>query len=379
MPAHFHVRPSWPNVASRSATEPMGSERATNDNSLPSRILAGEGRIPASLRPLVLQGKRVDGQVLAPQVSIILLNWNQMEVTAACLDTLSNVEGPSFEVLVVDQASANNEGIKLARRYPWIRLLQVSKNIGFTGGNNLGIRHARGSYVLLLNNDTEVPSDFLTPLVAAFEADAKLGIASPKIRYYSDPDRIQYAGCNAMDAWTMRGHMFGYGEIDKGQHDVVRNVALAHGAAMMIRRAVLEEIGMLAEDFFIYYEEFDFCTRASRAGWLIRYIPFSLVMHKESVTVGKASPFKTEYMTRNRITYLRRNGRGLSKYFAMIYVLGLALPIHLVRHLTAKRWKHAAALLRGLRWHLTPRNVQGNVYPSSRISSDSKRSIEVAA
>lgn len=313
-----------------------------------------------------------------PRVSIILLNWNQMEVTAACLRTLAHVDGPSFEVIVVDQASGNNEGSHLAQRFPWVRVLNAGRNLGFTGGNNLGIRHARGEYVLLLNNDTEVPSDFLRPLVAAFDLDARLGIASPKIRYFSDPDRIQYAGSDGLSPWTMRGHTFGYGEIDKGQHDLVRNVALAHGAAMMIRRSVLEQIGMLAEDFFIYYEELDLCARASLAGWTIRYIPFSLVLHKESITVGKASPLKTEFMTRNRITYLRRNGKGISKILAMAYVLGLALPIHLVRHISAKRWSHVGAVIRGVRWHLTRRDVQGNVFPGSR-GPVANSAMEVAA
>ncbi len=295
-----------------------------------------------------------------PRVSIILLNWNQFDVTAACLSTLANLTGPSYEVLVVDQASDNQEGARLQAAFPWIRLIASGTNVGFTGGNNLAMHEARGELVLLLNNDTEVPSDFLTPLVDLFDRQATVGIASPKIRYYSDPRRIQYAGCDGISEWTMRGSTTGHGEIDRGQHDTPREVALAHGAAMMIRRAVLEEIGLLATDFFIYYEEFDFCARARRAGWSIRYVPNSLVMHKESITVGKASPMKTEFMTRNRINYLRRNVSGVKGLVAMAFVLLVSLPVHAARHLFAGQFSHLAALARGASWHLKPRRVMRN-------------------
>lgn len=297
-----------------------------------------------------------------PRVSIILLNWNQFDVTAACLRTLASLDGPSYEVLVVDQASGQNEGERLKSSFPWITLIASPTNVGFTGGNNLAMHQAKGDLVLLLNNDTEVPADFLEPLVAHFDAHPVAGVASPKIRYFDAPDTIQYAGSHGLSEWTMRGHTIGYKEQDKGQHDMPREVALAHGAAMMIRRSVLEEIGLLAPDFFIYYEELDFCTRARRAGWAIHYIPASVVLHKESMTVGKASPMKTEFMTRNRITYLRRNVRGFKGLLALTFVVGAAMPIHFFRHLVAGRKEHRRALLRGLFWHIGIRPVHRNEY-----------------
>lgn len=295
-----------------------------------------------------------------PTVSIIMLNWNQFDVTAACLDTLVDLTWPSVEVLVVDQASDNQEGDRLKARYPWIRLIQSETNLGFTGGNNLAIRQAEGDLVLLLNNDTEVGPSFLEPLVQVFVDNPMVGIASPKIRYFDAPDHIQYAGCDGINEWTMRGSTRGHGEVDNGQHDRPLEVALAHGAAMMIRRKVLETTGLLAEDFFIYYEEFDLSTRARRDGWSIRYVPSSLVMHKESITVGKDSPFKTQFMTRNRITYLRRNLLGGKRLIALAYVLGVALPVGLARHALRGQFAHVRSMLKGAYWHLAPRRVHDN-------------------
>lgn len=295
-----------------------------------------------------------------PRVSIILLNWNQFDVTAACLRTLARLSGPTYEVLVVDQASRNQEGKRLRDAFPWIRLVESPTNGGFTGGNNLAMHQAEGDLILLLNNDTEVPSDFLQPLVAQFDALPQAGIASPKIRFFDSPEIIQYAGSKGLSEWTTRGGSTGKGERDVGQYDEPCEVALAHGAAMMIRREVLEDIGLLAKDFFIYYEELDFCTRALRSGWTIHYVPDSLVMHKESMTVGKASPLKTEFMMRNRINYLRRNQRGFKRLVSLVYVLSVAVPVHVFRHTVKGEWSHLRALWRGVVWHFRPRNVHVN-------------------
>lgn len=316
--------------------------------------------------------------IASPRVSIILLNWNQFDVTAACLRTLASLSGPTYEVIVVDQASRNEEGRRLRDAFPWIRLVESPNNCGFTGGNNLGMHQAEGDLILLLNNDTEVPADFLQPLVDHFDACPRSGIASPKIRFFDSPTIIQYAGCKGLSEWTMRGGLIGFGEQDTGQYDEPCEVALAHGAAMMIRREVLEDIGLLAEDFFIYYEEFDFCARARRSGWTIHYVPDSLVMHKESVTVGKASPMKTEYMTRNRINYLRRNLKGVRRMTTLVYVLAVSVPVNVFRYAIKREWVHVGALWRGVVWHARPRKVHATERLSAQegISpeSDSKRS-----
>ncbi|MEM1055227.1 MAG: glycosyltransferase family 2 protein [Bacteroidota bacterium] len=308
---------------------------------------------------------------MPPLVSIVTLNWNQAEVTCDLLASLTRVTYPRMEVIVVDNGSEPADLAMLAAYSPRPRLLRSRENLGFTGGNNLGMRHARGEYVLLLNNDTEVEPDFLEPLVAAMEADPGIGAASPKIRYYHTPERIQYAGGTAVDPLRAQARWIGSGEIDEGQHDVSGETEMGHGAALLIRRAVLEDIGMLGEDFFIYYEEIDFGTRLRRAGWNAHYVAESTVWHKESVTVGKASPLKTRFQTRNRLLYLRRNARGWRKPVAMALVL-LASLVHAMRYAASGQWEHVRAVRVGLAWHLTHRRLT----PDARLAPRPARLID---
>lgn len=289
---------------------------------------------------------------MPPLVSIVTLNWNQAEVTCDLLASLARVTYPRVEVLVVDNGSAPRDVALLSAVFPRPRLIRSPKNLGFTGGNNLGMRLARGEYVLLLNNDTEVEPGFLEPLVAALEADPRVGAASPKIRYFHEPARIQYAGGTAVDELRGQARWIGTGEVDRGQHDVSGETELGHGAALLIRRRVLEEVGLLGEDYFIYYEEIDFGTRLRRAGWRARYVAESTVWHKESLSMGKASPTKAYYLTRNRVLYLRRNAAGWRRALAIAALYAVVGPVHALRHALAGRWAHVRAVGRGLAWHL---------------------------
>lgn len=297
---------------------------------------------------------------MAPLVSIITINYNQAAVTCALLDTLAGLTYPNIEVIVVDNGSAAGEAAMIRDRYPDVHVIARPTNTGFTGGNNTALCMANGDYLFLLNNDTEVPPGFLEPLVEAMENDGAIGLASPKIRFFHSPDRIQYAGGFPINPYTGRGRLVGYGEIDQGQHDRSGRTHLAHGAAMLIRRRVLERIGMLGDLFFIYYEEFDFTERARRAGYAIQYVAGSVVLHKESVTVGKENAFKTYYMTRNRLLYLRRNVFGLPFWFSIFFFLLVAVPRHTIRYLARRRLDLLSAFYRGLLWHVRPRNVHDN-------------------
>ena len=316
-----------------------------------------------------------------PLVSIVTLNWNQAAVTCALLDSLAEVTYPRTEVIVVDNGSATDDVALLAAHPSSPRLVRCATNLGFTGGNNLGIRHAHGDYVLLLNNDTEVEPDFLEPLVAALEADPGIGAASPKIRYYDEPGRIQYAGGTAVDDLRGQARWIGGGELDRRQHDRSGPTEMCHGAALMIRRRVLEEVGLLGEDFFIYYEELDFGTRLRRAGWKAHYVAESTVWHKESVTMGKASATKVYFQTRNRVLYLRRNASGWRKALAIAALVGAVGPVHIVRNLAAGRWAHARSVVRGLAWHLSHRTLSPDERLERRPAAlrPTLRLVEVAA
>jgi hypothetical protein len=292
-----------------------------------------------------------------PLVSIVLLNYNQASVTCACLRSLRRLTYPRAEVIVVDNGSAGHDAALIRAVHPEVRVIANPTNDGFTGGNNVGMRAARGEYVFLLNNDTEVEPDVLDRLVEDLEAHPEAGMASPKIRYFDDPARIQYAGSTPVHPLTGRSHCHGWMQLDDGRFDASGPTALPHGAALLVRRTVLETVGLLADAFFIYYEELDFAARARRAGYGIRYVGGAVVYHKESMTVGKDSPLKARYMTRNRLLYLRRNVRGGAFVVAAAFFWLLALPKRLVRDLARGRFDLVRAALRGAAWHLRPRDV----------------------
>lgn len=292
---------------------------------------------------------------MQPLISIITINYNQYEVTCALLDTLKELTYSAYEVIVVDNGSGANEAARLAAAYPTFRILAAPSNLGFTGGNNIGMEAARGAYFLLLNNDTEVPQGLLEPLVERMQSDSQIGICSPKIRYHHTPGMLQYAGSSAINRFTARGCKIGWGEYDHGQHNTSGPTALPHGAAMLIRRSVVEHIGMLSDHFFIYYEEHDFAERAKRAGYTIHYVAESAVSHKESVTVGKESVFKTFHMTRNRLLFTRRNVSNPAKGLAIAYFLLCAVPKNLAAYFIRRRFDLLAAFWRGVIWHFQRR------------------------
>src|SRR5690606_28333503 len=153
----------------------------------------------------------------------------------------------------------------------------------FAGGNNLGIASSKGKYIMFLNNDTEVHTGFLQPLVELFNSNPDVGAASSKILYYNSDETIQYAGSFSIDPLTGRSKRIGWMEKANGKHDFLRETDLAHGAAMMVPRRIIEKVGMMPDFFFLYYEEVDWCESIKKAGYKIYFVPGSRVYHKESM------------------------------------------------------------------------------------------------
>lgn len=299
---------------------------------------------------------------MQPLVSIISVNYNQTAVTCEMLASLGQLTYANHEVIVVDNASPTDDPAAIATLFPAVQLIRAARNLGFAGGNNLGIAAARGKYLLFLNNDTEVEPGLLEPLVALFEANRRVGIASPKILYYHSDRLIQYAGCAGISPWTGRGRTIGSQEQDRGQHDAPRPTGLAHGAAMMLPMEVIRKVGLMPEMYFLYYEEHDWCQMVSRAGYECRFVGSTAVYHKESVSVGKASVLKTHYLYRNRLLYMRRNTTGWPFWSGVLFFLLLAVPRHTLRFALRAQPGHLRAMWRGLGWHLRPRNVHHNHY-----------------
>lgn len=287
---------------------------------------------------------------MQPLVSIITINYNQEQLTCELLASLRKLTYPSVEVIVVDNAS-REKPTRIPVEFPEVQLIISEENLGFAGGNNLGIQHSNGDYLLFLNNDTEVDPGFLEPLVELFKSNAKAGAASPKIIYHNSDNTIQYAGSTRVDPFTGRSKRIGWMEKDHGQHDQLRKTDLAHGAAMMVPRSVIDQVGMMPEFFFLYYEEVDWCETIKRAGYDIYFVPGSRIYHKESMSIGKTSTLKTYYMTRNRLLFMRRNTIGTRKLIWVLFYLFFSLPKNALKY-TTKR-EHARAFWRGIAWNLT--------------------------
>lgn len=289
----------------------------------------------------------------SPRVTIITVHFNQVEATLALLRSARRLTYPNLEILVVDNGSALAPLRRdVVEKFPNTRLIFSPENLGFAGGNNLAIRQATGEFLLLVNNDTELTPALVENLLEPM-ADPAVGVACPKIRYFHHPDRIQYAGYRPLNAYTGQTTPFGTGEVDAGQHDRSGPTAFAHGAAMLIRRAALEKAGLMNERYFLYYEELDWSHQIRRAGYQIYYQASALVYHKESLSVGKASPQKVYYLTRNRILFMRRCTTGWQRAVFALYFLGVALPKHLLVYASRGQVAYLKAFLKGIAWNFT--------------------------
>jgi len=287
-----------------------------------------------------------------PLVSVISVNYNHPEVTCQLLESLRKISYPHIEIIVVDNASPLDDPSGLKQNYPEIVFIQSKENLGFAGGNNLGIRVAKGKYVLLLNNDTEVEPGFLEPLVAKFENDPKAGAASPKIKFFHTPDTLQFSGFSPINPYTVRGKGYGHGIQDTGQFDRDALTGFVHGAAMMVPMEVIRKAGLMAECYFLYYEELDWATRIRNAGYDLWYIHNSVVFHKESVSTGKISPLKIYYMNRARLLYLRRNVSGFTFLVAVLYQAFIAVPKNALKFLLTGKPGQFNAYVKAILWHL---------------------------
>jgi GT2 family glycosyltransferase len=287
-----------------------------------------------------------------PTVSIISINFNAPEVTAEMLHSLSLVTYPNIEIIIVDNASTKGNVDKLKVDFPEITLIKSTENLGFAGGNNLGIRKSKGDYILLLNNDTEVDPGFLEPLIAKFQSNPDIGVVSPKIYFHHTPNMIQFAGISPINKYTTRSTGWGFAKMDEGQFDEDKESYFAHGAAMLVPRKVIKEVGLMAEIYFLYYEEMDWGQRIRNAGYKIFYVHNSVIYHKESVSTGRESPLKTYYMNRARIIYMRRNVKGFDLAIAFLYQNLIAIPKNLTFYLLKGKFNLFLAYLRAVIWNI---------------------------
>nr|WP_299488093.1 glycosyltransferase family 2 protein [uncultured Allomuricauda sp.] len=288
-----------------------------------------------------------------PLVSIITINYNESAVTLEMLQSLKGLTYPNVEVIVVDNASPNDNPDIIKEQFPEVCLIKSKENLGFAGGNNLGVKQSRGAYLLFINNDTIVPEGFIEPLVQTLQEDETIGMVSPKIKFHWNPELIQYAGYTPMNHWTIRNNSIGYHQKDDGRFDKEGETESIHGAAMMVPRKVVEKVGMMTEIYFLYYEEHDWAEMIKRAGYKIYYQPKSYILHKESISTGKFSPLKTYYISRNRILFARRNFKPFQLGVSLIFQCLISIPKNSLQFLVKNEHQHFKAFWRAISWNMT--------------------------
>jgi GT2 family glycosyltransferase len=273
-----------------------------------------------------------------PLISIIVLTYGNRDFVDACLDTLAQQTWKPLEILFVDNASRDDSAAvgraAMERLELPGRVMALEQNLGCAGGNNVGWRAAAGEVIVFLNPDTELQPDCIEQLVLPLLEDEKIGVTGAKM-YFPGGRIIQHAG-GIVHPNGMTNH-HGAGREDNGEWDVARDVDYVTGAALAMRRGLMEKVGGFDEDYFpAYYEEVDLCLRVRRAGFRVVYIPTAVLVHHESVSVGKESGTLHRLFPRMRVRYLIKN-------LTLRQLTGWALPFEY-------KWMRREPGARGYRW-----------------------------
>lgn len=256
---------------------------------------------------------------VTPKVCIIIVNYNNAKDTVECLESLKRIKYTSFEVVVVDNCSTEIDNLNEYMVQERFKLLQLEENVGFAGGNNEGIKFALKEfndmdYFLLLNNDTTVEGDFLSYLVEECESDHTIGACCSHINYYDRPLETWYSGGGIK--WLI-GTPFHRTQNRKSLKATNENFLT--GCVFLFPKRIIDEVGYLAEDYFLYFEDVAYSLEIKKAGYKLRYVPRSLVYHKVQATTGYRSPLSNYYGTRNNLLFMSRYAKKHVYAFFLIY------------------------------------------------------------
>lgn len=247
-----------------------------------------------------------------PHVSVIIVSWNALSLLKQCLPSVVETAYPNLEIILADNASTDGSAEWVSQHFPSVRIVRHPENWAFARGNNEAIPHTSGKYVVLLNNDVEVQANWLDPLIDVMESNPTVGAVQPKLLQHQDRRRFEYAGASGgfLDVLGYpftRGRIFMTMEEDKGQYDDARDVFWATGAALLLRRSALDEVGLLDEHFRMHMEEIDLCWRLWRHGYRVRVVPQSTVYHIGGASLPQGDARKTYYNFRNSLLMLYKN------------------------------------------------------------------------
>jgi GT2 family glycosyltransferase len=297
-------------------------------------------------------------------ISLITVNYNNVKVTCELIESLQSFDKSAFELIVVDNASKENASI-IIKKFPWVKFVRSEKNLGFAGGNNLGVTHAHGDYLFFINNDTEFKENILFKLRNILAQDKSIGVVCPVLKYYDAPSKIQFAGFTKINRFTGRNEL-----ITTVSQKKIITTSYAHGAAMMMPRYVFNQVGPMPENYFVYYEELDWSAQIANKGYQLVVDSSCVLFHKESQTIGKLNEMKSYFMARNRLLFMRRNSTRISLSLFWIYFLLVSTPKKLVSYFLAKQWKNAMAHLAGIHWNIIhSRNSQKLGYKFNTLTS----------
>ena len=281
------------------------------------------------------------------ELSIITINYNGLKDTCALIESIPFND--KMEVIVVDNASDNQEAEQILKKFSHVKVIKSDRNLGFAGGNNLGIKASTGKFLFLINNDTYFEDFKVQALIDRLNSDPSIGIVCPKIKFAWPPQPIQFAGYTPLSNITIRNQAIGFGEEDYGQYETAHPTPYAHGAAMLIKRVAIDKVGLMPECYFLYYEELDWSMIFTRAGFQIWYEPKCTIFHKESQATGQNSPLRTYYITRNRLRLVKRNYQGVPKWLSYCYLIGIVGGRDILHYLLSGRFQHLKATLSGIR------------------------------
>lgn len=286
-----------------------------------------------------------------PLISIITVNYNGVSDTLELIDSLKQLSYTNWELIVVDNASEEDPKSKILAKLPNCKVLVLPENLGFAGGNNKGIEIAEGSYCFFVNNDTWIVDGCLETLVKTASELPNLGAISPKFQFYHDKGTIEFAGCTKINRLTARNGALHHGEKDTGITGLIKT-HYAHGAGMLVPMDIIKKVGPMLDDYFLYYEEMDWCERIRRSGYDIYCQRDALIYHKESATVGKLNPLKTYYLNRNRIWFMLRNYPFPRNVTFLLFLCFISFPVNVLRFSINREWDHLKAYTKGVFWHL---------------------------
>ncbi len=307
-----------------------------------------------------------------PKVSIIVLNWNGYKDTVECLDSLKEIDYPNYEIIIIDNGSSDDSVKKIEeyerrfnkepRRRPGpmapagliqsqkIKFITLTSNLGFAGGNNIGIKNALengADYILLLNNDTVVEPNFLSELIKVAESDRIIGMLGPKINFYQPKDRIWFLGGKINWLLNKGTHLY-YSQFDKNLPQEPFEVDYLSGCALLVKRKVIERIGLMWDGYFLYYEDTDWNLKARRKGWKVVVVPKAKIYHKASQSTKENSFSYIYYHSRNGLYLAKRNGSLLIRfcvYFLSIWIF-IKQIIKLLFFPSKRIW--AKAIMKGI-------------------------------